>query len=53
MIGGIQELLDQYVRWLRDKTSLRQVKDFPKLQRSPDPCSRELKDRADLQILVR
>lgn len=28
MIGEIQELLDQYVRWLRDKTSLRQVKDW-------------------------
>ena len=28
MIAEIQQLLDQYVRWLRDKTSLRQVKDW-------------------------
>ncbi|MFH1118038.1 MAG: DUF1829 domain-containing protein [Pseudomonadota bacterium] len=28
MIVEIRELLDQYVRWLRDKTSLRQVKDW-------------------------
>ena len=28
MIVEIQELLDQYVKWLRDKTSLRQVKDW-------------------------
>ncbi|MGO9122006.1 MAG: DUF1829 domain-containing protein [Desulfomonilaceae bacterium] len=28
MIPEIQELLDQYVSWLRDKTSLRQVKDW-------------------------
>ena len=28
MIPEIQELLDRYVSWLRDKTSLRQVKDW-------------------------
>ena len=27
MIDEVQRLLDQYVAWLRDKTSLRQVKD--------------------------